>query len=226
MPDLPAWLVSLLRTLIIICLPVALVLTNVRLIMSNVYLNYEYGKPDFPPDVYGFTQADRLRYAPIALGYLFNGEGIEFLANQTFPDGTPQYNERELRHMADVKVVTRGTMAVWIITALVVLLSAVVLGWRPETRPALRAGLVGGSVVAVGILLALVAYILINFNTFFVQFHQIFFESDTWMFEWSDTLIRLFPLQFWSDGFTLIGVATLVEGLIVGVAAWFGLRGG
>jgi integral membrane protein (TIGR01906 family) len=225
MPALPDWLVGVLRTLIIICLPVALVLTNVRLIMSSIYLNYEYNKPGFPPDAYGFTQADRLRYAPIALAYLFNAEGIEFLGEQTFPDGTPQYNERELRHMADVKVVTRGAMAVWAVTGLVVLAAALVLGWRPETRPALRAGLAGGAGLAVGILLALVLYILINFNTFFVQFHQVFFEGDTWMFQWSDTLIRLFPLQFWSDGFTIIGVATLVEGLVIGLAAWFGLRG-
>jgi integral membrane protein (TIGR01906 family) len=224
MPDLPAWLVALLRALLIICLPVALVLTNVRLIMSDAYLHYEYGKPDFPPDPYGFSQADRLRYAPIALAYLFNAEGIEFLARQTFPDGSPQYNERELRHMRDVKVVTRGAMAVWLVSGLLIVASVVVLGWRPETRPALRAGLVGGAVLAVGILLALVLYILLNFNTFFIQFHQVFFEGDTWMFQWSDTLIRLFPLQFWSDGFTLIGVATLLQGLLVGAAAWFGLK--
>jgi integral membrane protein (TIGR01906 family) len=192
--------------------------------MSNAYLQYEYGKPDFPSDAYGFTQVDRLRYAPIALAYLFNAEGIEFLGRQTFPDGQPQYNERELRHMADVKVVTRGAMAVLWAAVLIVVGASVVLAWRAETRPALRAGLVGGAALAVGILLALVAYILINFNTFFVQFHQVFFEGDSWMFQWSDTLIRLFPLQFWSDGFTLIGVATLAEGIVIGLLAWFGLR--
>jgi integral membrane protein (TIGR01906 family) len=204
---------------------VALVLANVRLIMSDVYLRYEYGKPGFPPDAYGFTQADRLRYAPIALGYLFNAEGIEFLGEQTFPDGTRQYNERELKHMADVKVVTRSAMAVLLAAGLIVAASAVLLGWRPETRPALRAGLAGGAALTVGILLALVLYIVINFNTFFVQFHRVFFEGDTWMFEWSDTLIRLFPLQFWSDGFTILGVATLLEGLVIGLSAWFGLKG-
>jgi integral membrane protein (TIGR01906 family) len=225
MPALPDWLVAVLRTLIIICLPVALVLTNVRLIMSNAYLRYEYGKPDFPPDTFGFSQADRLRYAPIALAYLFNSAGIDFLGNQTFPDGTPQYNQRELKHMADVKVVTRGAMTVWIITGLIILASVVLLGGRPETRPALRGGLVGGSVLVVGILVVLVLYILINFNTFFVQFHEIFFTGNSWLFEWSDTLIRLFPLQFWSDAFTIIGVATIVEGVVIGGLAWFGLRG-
>jgi integral membrane protein (TIGR01906 family) len=224
MPSLPSWLIVVLRTLIIVCLPIALVLLNVRLVMSNVYLRYEYGKPDFPPDTYGFTQADRLNYAPIALGYLFNSEGIEFLARQTFPDGTPQYNERELKHMADVKVVTRGSMAALWSTALLILISAVLLGWQPDTRPALRAGLAGGALLTVGILVALVGYILLNFNTFFVQFHQVFFEGDSWLFLWSDTLIRLFPLQFWSDGFTLVGVATLLEGIAIGALAWFGLR--
>jgi integral membrane protein (TIGR01906 family) len=224
MPTLPTWLISLLRTLIIVCLPAVLVLTNVRLAMSGIYLNYEYGHPDFPPDLYGFSQADRLKYAPIALAYLLNSDGIEFLGRQTFPDGAPQYNSRELKHMADVKVVTRGAMAAWVIAGLVVLFSAVALGWRPETRPALRAGLVGGSLLTVGILIALVAYILISFNTFFVQFHKVFFEGDSWLFEWSDTLIRLFPLQFWSDAFVAIGVGALLEGIVVGALAWFGLK--
>ncbi|MBI3362868.1 MAG: TIGR01906 family membrane protein [Chloroflexi bacterium] len=239
MPELPSWLVALLRTLIVICLPIALVLTNVRLMMSNAFLKFEYGKSDFPPEPYGFTQADRLTYAPIALAYLFNSEGIEFLGRQRFPEGqtaptescqyyttrdcTYQYNDRELKHMADVKVVTRGAMAAWIVTGLIVIASAIVLGWRPETRPALRGGLVAGAVLTVGILLALVAYILINFNTFFVQFHKVFFEGESWLFLWSDTLIRLFPLQFWSDAFTLIGVGALAEGIVIGAGAWFGL---
>ena len=223
MPTLPPWLIAFLRTLIVLGLPVALVLTNVRLIMSRAYLNYEYGKPNFPPDAYGFTQADRLTYAPIALDYLFNSERIDFLGRQTFPDGAKQYNERELRHMADVKVVTRGAMAVWLATGLIVVLSAIALGWRPETRPALRAGLVGGATLTVGILVAIVAYVLINFNTFFTQFHKVFFEGDTWLFQWSDTLIRLFPLQFWSDAFVLIGVGALLEGSAIGAWAWWGL---
>lgn len=38
------------------------------------------------------------------MNYLTNDEGIEFLGDLKFPDGSPVYNERELHHMVDVKV--------------------------------------------------------------------------------------------------------------------------
>ncbi len=48
------------------------------------------------------------------------------------------------------------------------------------------------------------------FWAFFSGFHALFFEGDSWLFAYSDTLIRLFPLRFWQDTFlfaTLIAVA-------------------
>jgi hypothetical protein len=59
--------------------------------------------PGFPADRYGFTTADRLYWADIAVDYLVNTAGIEFLADLRFEDGSPVYNERELKHMVDVK---------------------------------------------------------------------------------------------------------------------------
>lgn len=220
---MPTWLTNTLRIALALSLPVLFVLTNVRLIMSQAYLNWEYNLPDFPADPFGFTQADRLTYAPIALNYLFNAEGIDFLGRQTFPDGERMYNHRELKHMEDVKQVTRGAMAVWMTVIVIVAASCVALARQPETLPALRGGLLLGSGITIGLLLLMVLYILINFNTFFVQFHQVFFEGDTWLFEYSDTLIRLFPVKFWSDAFMLIAVGALLEGLAVGALAWWRL---
>lgn len=223
---MPVWLIGLLRTLIIILLPVVIVLTDVRLIMSNAYIRYEYGKPDFPADPYGFTQADRLEWAPVALAYLFNDAGIEFLGDLKFAGGSPLYNARELKHMQDVKQVTRGAMIVWIASGLAVMAAGAALAWHPAARPALRAGLTGGAILTIGLLLAIVGYIALNFVDFFTNFHRVFFEGDSWLFQFSDTLIRLFPLKFWADAFTLIGLGAIVEAAAIGLGAWFGLRGG
>ena len=54
-----SWLVSLL-------VPFALILFAVRLLLTPVYLTVEYSTPGFPPDIYGFSKADRLYYANIA----------------------------------------------------------------------------------------------------------------------------------------------------------------
>lgn len=223
---MPNWLATLLKIVLAAALPLCLVLTNVRLIMSNAYLHWEYNLADFPPDLFGFTKEDRLAYAPTALAYLFNDQGIEFLGDQKFPDGRRMYNDRELKHMADVKGVTRGAMAVWAASIVLVVGSIAALGWRPETRPMLRSGLLIGSAITVGALLLLVLYIALNFDVFFVQFHKIFFEGNTWLFDYSDTLIRLFPVKFWSDAFTIIGGAALLEGIVIGALAWWGLRAG
>ncbi len=220
---MPNWIVATLRFLVIVLMPVLLVLTNVRLLMTDAFLRYEYGKTNFPADTYGFTQTDRLTYSRIALDYLLNPEGIEFLGRQAFPDGTPQYNERELRHMADVKRVVRAALAVWMLSGVIVIGGTLLLGLAGE-REAARSGLVGGAGLTVLIFLGILAYIALNFDALFVQFHQVFFESGTWQFAYSDTLIRLFPLKFWQDVFVLLGGGSLAEALLVGAAAWWGLR--
>lgn len=227
---MPNWLANLFRILLTAALPVCLVLTNVRLMLTPFYTNWEYNLSDFPPDLYGFTKEDRLKYSAIALDYLLNDEGIDFLGKLTLPadklanadSGNRMYNDRELKHMVDVKVVVKGAMLVWMVSSLLVIGSVVVLAWQPATRPLLRSGLLVGSGITIGVLVALVAYIAIGFNTFFVQFHQVFFQGDSWLFRWSDTLIRLFPTKFWFDVFIWVGGGALVEAALIGTVAWLG----
>jgi integral membrane protein (TIGR01906 family) len=59
---------------------------------------------------------------------------------------------------------------------------------------------------------------LINFDSLFTEFHRIFFEGDTWLFQTSDTLIRLFPLPLWQDAFIFIGVFSSIMALVLGIA--------
>jgi integral membrane protein (TIGR01906 family) len=68
---------------------------------------------------------------------------------------------------------------------------------------------------------ALGLYILLNFNNFFTRFHHLFFEGDTWLFRRDDTLIRLFPNDFWFDASAGIAGLTVVELVVVGAVAWW-----
>jgi integral membrane protein (TIGR01906 family) len=238
---LPSWLTSLLRIFIFILMPIVLVLTNVRVMLTPLYINWEYNLADFPADPYGFTKADRLKYSAIALDFLLNDAGIEFLGDQRFPDGvlapiesqadyipprdsTYMYNDRELKHMDDVKKVVKGVLNVWAIGGLIWVASIALLAWQPATHPILRSGLLIGSVITFTLLLGLGLYIAVGFSTFFVQFHQVFFEGNSWIFLWSDTLIRLFPTKFWYDVFLWISVGTVVEAAAIGAFAWWGLK--
>lgn len=218
------WLLALTRTVIVTALPLALVLINARLLMTDAYLRWEYGRPGFPADGYGFSQEERLTHARWALNYLFNGEPVSYLGDQTFPDGTPLYNERELSHMADVQRVTGqiqffgyGLLLLWGVCA-------VVLAARPSARPTLYASLAGGAVLTVGLIVAGLIAVATSFRALFTGFHALFFEGDTWIFLTSDTLIRLFPERFWIDAFALMFGGALVEAIVIGAAAWLVLK--
>jgi hypothetical protein len=66
---------------------------------------------------------------------------------------------------------------------------------------------------------------LVNFDWFFVQFHEALFTGDTWLFPDSDTLIRLYPDVFWSDfGGVLAGLTVLQAALLAGGAWWWRRR--
>jgi integral membrane protein (TIGR01906 family) len=71
-------------------------------------------------------------------------------------------------------------------------------------------------------LAGLITYILINFDAFFLQFHQLFFEGDSFAFRYDDTLIRLYPEQLWNDASILIGV--LIGGMamaLLAISVWW-----
>jgi integral membrane protein (TIGR01906 family) len=200
------WLTAA-RWLLQVLIPVVLVLTSVRLLLTRGFIRLEYGLPGFPEDRYGFTQADRLQQAPIALDYLLNDSGIEYLGDLTFQDGSPVYNARELSHMEDVKRVVRGALAVWRGGALLAAAMGLLV-WRLAGVGALGSSLAVGSRITLWLMLAVFLGLVLAFSVLFVGFHQVFFEANTWTFAYSDTLIRLFPERFWQVAFGAIALGT------------------
>ncbi len=222
MATIPRWFVSLLRSFLILGFPVFFSLTGVRLVATETFLQIEYNRPGFPADRFGFSQADRLFYAPYAIEYLRNDAEIDYLGDLTFENGMPLYNARELRHMEDVKVVTQAAFSVHAVVSLLYISTILILAWKPATRPALRQGLSGGGIFTIMLIITLITLIFANWDFFFDHFHAVFFEGDSWQFSTSDTLIRLFPEQFWFDAAMTIGAFTILGAVaaILGVWAW------
>jgi integral membrane protein (TIGR01906 family) len=198
-----------------------------RIVMNPWFVEFEYRTPGFPADPYGFTLDERLKYSKIAIAYLLNDADISFLAEQRFPlgqaappescvqmdDCTRMYNPRELKHMEDVKITVRGAWLVLSVGLALLLLSGVA-AWRGGWLAQYRRGLARGgwlTLILIGLIFALT---LLLFNWLFVFFHQMFFAEGTWMFLFSDTLIRMFPERFWRDTFIIVGVFTASLGLL------------
>ncbi|NLE77787.1 MAG: TIGR01906 family membrane protein [Chloroflexi bacterium] len=203
--------------------PLALILTAVRLLLTPCFLQVEYRLPGFPADPYGLTQEERLRWAPLAVDYLVNAADIAFLADQRFADGSPLYDARELQHMEDVKALVGAALRVWL-GALAALLGLALWAWRGGWWPTYRHALGRGGWLTVGLLALLVAAAAVSFRPLFVLFHRLFFEGDSWLFDPSTTLIRLFPMRFWRDAFALAGLLPLAGGLALGL--WAGRSAG
>ncbi len=201
-----------LRLYITLAFPFLVVMIFVRIIMSPLYPQFEYNRPDFPADYYGFTVQERLTYAPFAIQYLLNGDDISYLADLRFPDGREMYNTHELQHMRDVKVVTQYAYLSAFIGSIIALLIFAYF-WR-SNRSNLWMTLLNGSRLTIGIILAIVIIAITSWETFFTTFHELFFKGGTWQFEYSDILIRLFPEQFWFDASLIIGGASLLVALV------------
>lgn len=217
-----SWIVTLL-------IPVVLVLTAVRLLMTPLFLMVEYNTPGFPQDRYGFTKEERLYWSGIALEYLLNTEDISFLAELRFPEGesapaptcqfmadcTRLYNDRELRHMEDVKNVVKTALSV-LYLSLAVLLILGLWAWQGDWWLEFRRGLSRGGWLTVIFIASILLFVLVAFGVIFVAFHNVFFDPGTWTFLFSDTLIRLFPERFWRDTFLAVGLVSGGTGLALG----------
>lgn len=207
-------IISLLSYLATLLTPIVLLGLGLRILLTPLFYNVEYRLPWFPPDPYGFTQEDRLRWAPYAVNYLLNDAGISYLGDLKFEDGSPLYNERELSHMHDVKRVTQEALKVWYV-AVLLLAGLGVWAWYGKWWQAYRQGLRRGGWLMIGLVVAIGLFGALAFWQFFTLFHSLFFEGNSWMFLYSDTLIRLFPMQFWQDAFLWAGVISVGGALVL-----------
>lgn len=214
----------LLGWIVTLSIPVALIGTSLRLILLPGYLAIEYRMPGFPADPYGFDIEDRLQWATHAWQYLVMRTEPAYLADLEFQDGSEVFGTREVDHMADVKAVVGAALTAWL-TAMALIAVAGLATWRLRDGGAFRLGLRRGGWLTIGLSAFIGTIITVGilvdpnvFWEFFTVFHGLFFEGDTWLFAYSDTLIRLFPIRFWQDTFLFAALMVLGGGLLLALA--------
>lgn len=222
---LPRFIVSLLQACITILIPILLLLLSVRLVMSEAWLNYEYQRAGFPADLYGWDTDVRLEYGPIGVEYLLTDADISLLANLEI-DGRPAFDPDELAHMEDVHAVTYAAMQVLTVGGIAFVVMVGLLAWQPATRPDLLRALAHGGSLTLTLVGTLSIMVLLAWDFFFDTFHALFFESGSWQFHRSDTLIRLYPQQLWFDSSLLVGVLAIGGALLLAILPRIILRRG
>ncbi len=166
--------------LIQVLLPFVIILTSVRLVLytADVWVKIEYRMPGFPTDLYGFSLDDRIYWSSIDIDYLLTDAENNYFDEFTLDGGSPIHNDRELRHMQDVKDLLETVWKVWGSGILLLLALAVVL-LRLDGRAATLRAMIAGSKLTVLLMIFLVIFLLAAFGVLFVGFHRIFFEGTT-----------------------------------------------
>ena len=216
----PALWPRLIQLLLVLAVPVLLLVADLRIVTGHWFVRWEYGKAGFPPDPFGLTVAERTHLAEVSVDYLATDADISLLGDLQLPDGQAAFNARELSHMADVQAVYGDMVTAGIVAALVLLAGAALLLASSHTRWRAPIALLRGGLLTLGLLAAVGATMLLSWGEFFTTFHRLFFEGETWIFPYTDTLIRLFPIRFWMDvGATTVGLM-VVEAIALTALGW------
>jgi len=206
------------RIVLLLCIPLLLLLSNLYLLTTAAFIRYEYGKPRFPP-AGSYDAAERLSLAEATLYYLRSNRQADYLMGLQ-SEGLAVYNAREIKHLVDVKFVLRTAFWVHRVCALLCFL-AMAFSWRgTQERSGALLGVYRGCLALLVLLITIGVLAYTNFDLFFTAFHRLFFEGDSWLFAFSDTLIQLFPVQFWTDATWMLALVTMGECVIVGAAAY------
>ncbi|WP_427133224.1 TIGR01906 family membrane protein [Pseudarthrobacter sp. S9] len=206
------------QVLLAVFYPVILLVLAVRAVTSPLFLWVEYNRPGFPGDGYGFNTDDRLTYGSYAVDYLSNWSGPRYLGELVSRSGDRLFKEGEVSHMADVKLVILSAFGAGALLALLSLIAVIYL--RRRSTGGVRRGLFAGSIVTLVIVSGLGVLAALGWEQFFTEFHSIFFANGTWTFSLQDTLIRLFPGQFWVDAGIVIGALVLLTALVTVILTW------
>ena len=204
------------KWLFILCLPLLLLSASIAGAANSISL-YKYGFEKYNvSQTTGLAEAELKKAADGLIRYFNSDE--EYIDLTVVKDGKPLvlFNEREVAHLRDVKGLFR--LDYWILLGTLIYALAYIgfNVWRKDWRQ-LAWGLAGGSGLTLGLMLALGAGALLNFNQMFLQFHLLSFTNELWLLDpTKDYLIMLFPRGFWYDVTVFCAIATMIGALILG----------
>lgn len=104
------------------------------------------------------------------------------------------FNEKELIHLEDVRVLFKEGFILRNISIIILLISFLYLIFK-SPKDLVKYSMYSSS-ISLGIVLAVFLLYLIDFNKYFTYFHLILFDNDLWLLNPNvDILIRIFPEQ-------------------------------
>ncbi len=221
------WLAT---ALFVAAVPVFLVLSNVRVATMEPRV-YEYGFNRYGvAEVTGIERPELNRAAVDIVRYF--GDSRTLLTTRVEVGGQkqPLFTSREALHMQDVKTLFRRAFFLHEVAFgyIAIYITAVFLWARERPLRRLSSQLIAAGSATAGLLALAALASLVSFDALFYGFHLVSFANDLWQLDPArDRLIQMFPRDFWFTVTIGVGVATVMQGLLLVLAgyalrAWFG----
>jgi len=143
-----------------------------------------------------------------------NGQGLNNLTDSTYAylyyNGQPpkEYNDNEISHLKDVKLLMNSLKVVWL-TLLIVSLALIVKLHKIRSEAMVLAGVI----LLLFSLLMLVA--IFNFDKFFIALHCVFFPHGNWQFPAGSLILKVFPSTYFSLAALLVLVFILFSACVL-----------
>jgi integral membrane protein (TIGR01906 family) len=111
-----------------------------------------------------------------------------------------------------------------VVGAFVVLALALALRRSGRWRAVVPRGLLIGALGTLMVAVLAVPLILLGFDDFFLGFHTLFFDGNTWRFSSTDTLLRVYPERFWQHTAEVASALAVGQAILLALGSWFWLR--
>jgi len=196
--------------ILILLSPIIYLGIPLRLAFTESFVQWEYSRKGFPADPYGMDYITRKKLALLGLKAVLSDKGFEEFKRAKLPDGRKAFNQREIKHIEDVKKVvgtffkvTYALLFSWIAYLIVL-----------RNKKSLATAVILSGAFSLLIYLSVLALSLINYHKAFEVFHNIVFDPYSWRFSYTDTLIRIYPMKFWYDATILVLGGTIFLSLL------------
>jgi integral membrane protein (TIGR01906 family) len=217
---------SVAAVLFVVALPLALVLTNVRLLVFDPgYYQRGYERNEVPRTT-SMTAAQLAEATAQVQAYLGGGPPVSLTVQKEW-GSEPLFNAREQAHLADVRDLLTLALRVQESTALYVLgtAAALLLLYRSRGAVLLARWLTIAASATLALFAILGLFALGDFDWFWTQFHRLSFSNDLWLLDpRTDYMIRLYPVPFWFAAVLDVVLRSVGVALALLVAAQYYLR--
>ncbi len=209
----------ILQALFIICVPLLLITTNVRIILNSAII-YDYGFNKYKIEKYTGIEFEQLQVAGQQIRDYFNNDLNQITINISLHgDNVPNlFNEKEILHMYDVKQLVKMVYLVQLYSAILLSMGCVFILFNPSTNRGILTlkYFSRGGMFTFSLVIAVSVLAIIGFDRLFLFFHLVSFSNESWILDpRHDYLIAMFPQGFFFDCTVAIAFLTLLEGGIL-----------